>query len=118
MVGSPAASSASSASSASQTGSIQSVPDPAISSQVTTAAENLPSSSIQGASSTSRSTQVVICYKMIRQYWMMPLFYLKLTNHILPISLILQDTEPIVISSEDIEIIIGSNEDEPELCRN
>ena len=53
MVGSPA------------TGSIQSkaVSDPAISSQLTTAAANLPSSSIQGASITSRSTQVAICYK-------------------------------------------------------
>ena len=63
MVGSPAAS---------QTGSIQSeaVPDPAISSagQLTTAAVNLPSSSVQGASITSRSTQVAICYKMICQY--------------------------------------------------
>ena len=45
---------------------------------------------------------------------MMP-FYLKLTNHIVPISLVPQDTEPIVISSEDTEVIIGSDEDEPEL---
>ena len=61
MVGSPAAS---------QTGSIRSeaVPDPAISSQLTTSAANLPSSSVQGASITSRSTQVAICYKMICQY--------------------------------------------------
>ena len=60
MVGSPAAS---------QTGSIQSVSDPGISSQLTTAAANLPSSSIpEGASITSWSTQVAICYKMICQY--------------------------------------------------
>ena len=42
-------------------------------------------------------------------------FYVKLTNHILPISLVPQDTEPIVISSEDIEVVIRSDEDEPEL---
>ena len=45
----------------SQTGSIQSVPDLAISSQLTTAVANLPSSSVQGTSITSRSTQVAIC---------------------------------------------------------
>ena len=56
MVGSPAAS---------QAGSSNSVPDPAISSQLATAVANLPSSSIQGASITSRSTQVATCYNII-----------------------------------------------------
>ena len=85
-----------------------SVPGPR-SSQIVAAVADLPSSSIGVRIGSNSTVQVLICL------W---LFYLKLTNMSLKLYvhayLVPQDTKTIVISSEEIEAVIVSDEDEPE----